>query len=641
VWEDYYITYRSSKNLATGHGLVFNHGERLHTFTSPLGVLLPAVASVLTASGSDTGALWIFRLMCAAAMAGGAALLCALAGRRQYPLLAVAFLGAFLVTDAKILDFTINGMETAFMVLFLAYALWSHLTPGPRQWLHLGGAWAGLMWTRPDSFIYIALVAAGVWLFNRPEQTGATRPQLIVLFLRAGLVTVLLYGPWLAWAGWYYGTPVPHTITAKGGQSAGGGIRLLENFWRMPWLIWRGGAPAEGAFLPSYYMFPSWPSWMMAYGRLLATVASLLWLVPRLRLEARAASFAFFGGISYLSFVPYFPFPWYYPSTFLLAAVALAGLVALAWETGGRWGRALSATSAILILLGGLVLTLGTARQARAQQTLIEDGNRRVIGEWLRDHAGPRDSVFMEPLGYIGFFSGLKTHDWPGMSSRELVSAKLVVGTNWGALIRYLQPEWLVLRPDGEGDLPAISRDLASSSYELVREFNRLDDVRAVDVPGRKLLEFDARFRLYHRKQPLRHDVDGLEIATPFGTSIRQFEGQRVRLVHAPGEMVVRVPEGTRTVSGYFGLPPDTIEGDSKTDGATFRIFWTDGRRRLELLSRALDPAANPGDRGLQAYRLELPAAERGAPVRLTFETDPGSNSTKDWTCWSSPEFNP
>ncbi|MEN9402814.1 MAG: hypothetical protein RL091_1517, partial [Verrucomicrobiota bacterium] len=37
VWEDYYITYRSSKNLATGHGLVFNYGDRLHTFTSPLG----------------------------------------------------------------------------------------------------------------------------------------------------------------------------------------------------------------------------------------------------------------------------------------------------------------------------------------------------------------------------------------------------------------------------------------------------------------------------------------------------------------------------------------------------------------------------------------------------------------------------
>lgn len=55
VWEDYYITYRSSKNLATGHGLVFNHGERLHTFTSPLGVLLPAAASLLTGNSSDGG----------------------------------------------------------------------------------------------------------------------------------------------------------------------------------------------------------------------------------------------------------------------------------------------------------------------------------------------------------------------------------------------------------------------------------------------------------------------------------------------------------------------------------------------------------------------------------------------------------
>src|SRR5258708_27322808 len=68
IWEDYFITSRSSKNLATGHGLVYNHGDRLHTFTSPLGVLLPAVSSLLTANSSDTAATWIFRLMCIAAL---------------------------------------------------------------------------------------------------------------------------------------------------------------------------------------------------------------------------------------------------------------------------------------------------------------------------------------------------------------------------------------------------------------------------------------------------------------------------------------------------------------------------------------------------------------------------------------------
>ena len=149
AWEDYYITYRSSKNLATGHGLVFNLGDRLHTFTSPLGVLLPAVASLLTANSSDLGALWLFRLMCAVALGGAAALLVLTARRLNYGAIAAAFLVAWLALDAKTVDFTINGMETAFMMLFLAYAWWAHLSAGPRQWLHLGAAWAGLMWTRP------------------------------------------------------------------------------------------------------------------------------------------------------------------------------------------------------------------------------------------------------------------------------------------------------------------------------------------------------------------------------------------------------------------------------------------------------------------------------------------------------------
>ena len=119
------------------------------------------------------------------------------------------------------------------------------------------------------------------------------------------------------------------------------------------------------------------------------------------------------------------------------------------------------------------------------------------------------------------------------MSSREMVDAKLIVGTNWGALIRYLQPNWLVLRPDGEGDLPQISADLAAANYRQIREFNRLDDVRQLDIPGRKLLEFDARFRVYQLINPTRHDVDGVEIASPYGTSIRQIDAQQVRLVHA------------------------------------------------------------------------------------------------------------
>jgi hypothetical protein len=45
AWEDYWITFRISRNFATGHGLVFTPGDKLHVFTSPLGVLLPACLS--------------------------------------------------------------------------------------------------------------------------------------------------------------------------------------------------------------------------------------------------------------------------------------------------------------------------------------------------------------------------------------------------------------------------------------------------------------------------------------------------------------------------------------------------------------------------------------------------------------------
>src|SRR5262249_29250347 len=80
VWEDYLITFRFSKILVDGHGLVYNLGERLHGFTSPLGVLLPALGYWLT--GNDQSALWFFRVLSIAAFLTGG-LLTIEACRRQ------------------------------------------------------------------------------------------------------------------------------------------------------------------------------------------------------------------------------------------------------------------------------------------------------------------------------------------------------------------------------------------------------------------------------------------------------------------------------------------------------------------------------------------------------------------------------
>ncbi len=127
VWEDYYITFRSSQNLVEGNGLVFNPGERVHTFTSPLGVLLPALASLLTGRDSTVAALWLFRMMSLAALAGAAVLLVQIARRWKVPSAVAGAAGVLLVIDGKSMDFAINGMETSFLILSILYALWSHL----------------------------------------------------------------------------------------------------------------------------------------------------------------------------------------------------------------------------------------------------------------------------------------------------------------------------------------------------------------------------------------------------------------------------------------------------------------------------------------------------------------------------------
>jgi hypothetical protein len=654
AWEDYYITFRSSKNLATGQGLVFNVGDKLHTFTSPLGVLLPAVSYLLTFNSSDDGALWIFRLMSSAALGGAAGLMMLIARRQNYGLLAGCFLAGWLALDAKTVDFTINGMETGFMMLFLAYALWAHLSPGPAQWRHLGAAWAGLMWTRPDSFIYIGLVAAGFWFFNDSRQSGTTRTKMLGLFIKAGLLTTALYLPWLVFAHLYYGTAVPHTITAKSGigdpRTLAG---LLKATLQLPFNAWADSASLKGTFLPAYYMIGGWPELPGQIGGAVALACALVWLVPFVRVETRVASFAFFGAHAYLSYFPYFPFPWYLPAPALLALFTLGSLLAQALAAATHWQAAepgdvrprrlaaFAVTVALLLTAGSGWLTWQAARELGAQQRYVEDGNRRKIGEWLRANAKPGDTVFMEPLGYIGYFSGLKTYDFPGMSSSEMVRARQEVGNDWGFLIEHLQPKWLVLRPHEIERLNRTSPNLLISYYAPAQEFSVADEIGRLDVMGRRYLEHDARFTVYRLVRLSRYKTELAEISSRFDLSRQVLEGVGVSMIHAPGQMVVKVPVGAATVKVAYGFPPAAYQGtepNDLTDGATFQIEWEGDGRKVMLLDVVLNPAGNPAHRGLQHFAGPLPPTT-DAQARLTFRTLPGASMTKDWTCWSLPEF--
>ena len=639
VWEDYYITYRSSHNLATGHGLVFNQGEKLHTFTSPLGVLLPAAASLLTGNSSDPGALWIFRLMSAAALGGAAAFLVLIGRRLGYGAPVILFLVAWFGTEAKTLDFTINGMETGFLLFFLAYTLWAQLASGPRQAWHLGGAWAGLMWTRPDSFIYIGLIAAGCWLFNDRARTGRDRRQVFALCWRAGLITTALYLPWLLFAWGYYGTPVPHTITAK--ESIGEARTLsglVQAAVSLPWTTWKDpGTSLELTYLPSYFMIGGWPQGLALFSRGLATLGALLWLVPRVSFATRVASLAFFGVHAYLTYFPYFPFPWYIPGTTLLCTLALSGLVAQLAGWHRRLAQGLGVAAAVLVGLN-LWVTGQVGRQVKAQQTYIEDGTRRKIGEWLRAHSQPGDTLFMEPLGYIGYFSGLKTYDFPGMSSLEMVRARHVVGNDWSLLIEYLGPKWVVLRPHESARVNEMMPGLLAGVYLPVQTFDQLEAVQHLDVPGRPYLEHDARFTVYERQRVLHFSSAIGEVLSYFPAGPKEIDGMPMVFAHAPSTIIVPVPAGATSATVHYAFEPGAyLAEDRPTDGAMFAVDRILRDKPVNLVNRTLDPVQVPGDRGLKQFHFPLPKDAGGGTLLL--RTYPGKTMDRDWTCWSRVEF--
>ena len=574
AWDDFYITYRHSKNLAIGNGLVFNVGDRLHGFTSPLGVLLPALSSVLTGNTSDQAALWIYRLMCIGALGGAGAFLVAIARHLRYAVPVTGFLLALVAFDAKTLDFTTNGMETAFMLLFLSYAFWAHVCRPARQWLHLGVAWAGLMWTRPDGFIYVGVIAAGFLLFDDIRDWR----RKMAIFIKAGLLTTVLYLPWFIFAWVYYGTPIPQPATAKGGLAALGEkktiIGFLANTIRVPLMTYPQSTSLDGTFLPSYFQIGGWPGPMLAVARCVAVLCYLLWLLPvRLRLEVRTASFAFFGAHAYLSYFTIFAYPWYLPSTELLAFIALTGLLAQLSDWKPKL-RPVLVGLGLLLLAGEIATTAQVTRQIRAQQTIVGDGNQRRVGEWLKENARSNDTVFLEPLGYIGFYSGLKMYDYPGLSSREVASAVKIFGNDWSGIVRLLKPDWLVLRQHEVIDNRNFYDLSVLDNYQLVREFSVMDEIAKQKVYGRAYLEFDGHFKLFSRRKP-EPDTSvpaGLTLApaTKCQGSIDILDVVEARAFNS----TYVIAQGWLAVSGEQGIVPDDVFITvATTDDAALRFY--------------------------------------------------------------------
>jgi hypothetical protein len=194
-----------------------------------------------------------------------------------------------------------------------------------------------------------------------------------------------------------------------------------------------------------------------------------------------------------------------------------------------------------------------------------------------------------------------------------------------------------VLRPKEITFINANGSEMFSSMYRREDVFDVLDQIKSESVHGRPWLEFDAQFAVYRRKPLKRFDAGFGDAYSLYPISPMYIGTNPMMLVHAPGRIVVEIPQAAKAVTVAFGFQAGVETGDTKTDGAAFEVRWSDGGPDKILSYRELDPANEPTDRGLQSVQLDLPVSSR--PAHLILKVNSGVTSAKDWTCWGKPEF--
>ncbi len=493
VWEDYFITFRHTENFVNGRGLVYQPGERVHGFTSVLNTLLPALPFAVTRSFDAT--VWCFRLCSLAVLLGGLAVLWRAMAEKLGAGRFELWLGAVLTaTSIKIIAFSVNGQESGLLVGFLAMSLGFALRlDEPRGWLRLGLAWAGLLYTRPDSPLCIAAVAVIAWQSGPGVPRAKLRP-----IAQAGAVAAGVFLPWILIAWSYYGSAVPHTVTAKAGDTFLVANNLMATISAMCAQIVEIVIDVFGAI----YGMGDWPQLLGLGAFLGGGFAATRWLRPWRDRFAALCSLSLLGLLVYFMWLATqrTAYPWYFGPASLFAIIVVGRVAGELWERRTPGARALAAVGGgTLALVTTAIFVLGN-QHAQRQQLEVEDNIRRPIGLWLKEHASPGDSVFLEPIGYIGYYSGLKILDYPGLVAPEVVKARHETHAGFSELPVVLKPTWIIAR---EGELERLRAvEGITNNYGVAQVWDHAEELmrKYGPFPGGNGVLFDARFVALKRK---------------------------------------------------------------------------------------------------------------------------------------------
>ncbi len=410
VVDDAFISFRYARNLAEGHGLVFNAGERVEGYTNFLWTLLLAGGAAL---GHDLPRL----SMALAAVAGVAAVV--VLARLAHATLAESpdvaalppLLFAALGSQPR---FVVSGMETLLFAALLLLALERLLVarrPGAA-----GVAFALAAMTRPEGGLYwlVSLPFAGAAYVGAGEEPPRRRRARAAAEraprdprLRCAAAFLALYLPYFLWRWGYYGWLLPNTFYVKASgfswdRPARGAAQLLEladrwNAWPLPLL-------AVGSLV-----VPAGASAMGAGGR--PGLRALCWTW----IAVTVAYFLWVGG----DFLPFFGPRFLVPALPPLLLLAAQGLAGLTQALGRRLGAGLRRVAVAGLVVAALWLSW-PERLGRLPGLALEMEAWTRLGRWIRDNTPEEAVVATGGAGIVPYVSRRPTIDMFGLTDEHI-----------------------------------------------------------------------------------------------------------------------------------------------------------------------------------------------------------------------------
>jgi len=221
--EDAFISMHCARNLAQGHGLVFNPGERVEAMSNLLWTLMlaglgsilgdyPAASKVLGFLFGLATLVWLWLLLRKVS--------------KDWKI--SAFGSTLLLLSPYFLTFTVYGLESPLQTALFLGLLWGLLE---RRWIVAGALLGLLPGCRPEGLFFVPLIylAAGVW--------DRRQVRWVEFLLPGALLTMAL----ILFRLIYYHDILPNTVYAKSvavvadfwgyRQKAGAGLRHLSHFF--------------------------------------------------------------------------------------------------------------------------------------------------------------------------------------------------------------------------------------------------------------------------------------------------------------------------------------------------------------------------------------------------------------------------